>query len=97
MLIATLAETFCRMSLVFTLPLTVLRTLNDAILVKYFHVASISLMAYDYLMMLPDDVPSSQKREEKCIAALTTIRSIFSVYRSNMFGRLALAGIPTGE
>jgi len=39
-------------------------------------VASISLMAYDYLMMLPDEVPSSQKREEKCVAALTTIRSI---------------------
>jgi len=44
------------MSFVFTLPETILRLIDDAILVKYFHVASVSLMAYDYLIMLPDEI-----------------------------------------
>jgi len=44
------------MAFTFTLPETFLRVLDEAILVKYFHVASVSLMTYDYLMMLPDEV-----------------------------------------
>jgi len=39
----------------FTLPESVLRLLDDVVLVKYFHVASMALMAYDCLIMLPDE------------------------------------------
>jgi len=44
------------MSFTFTFPKTILSLLDDVILVKYFHVASLTLMAYDYLIMLPDEI-----------------------------------------
>ncbi|KLO17484.1 hypothetical protein SCHPADRAFT_163604 [Schizopora paradoxa] len=44
------------MSFIFTLPEALLQIIDDAVLVKYFHVASVSLMAYDYLVMLPDEI-----------------------------------------
>jgi len=45
-----------RMSSLFVLPEADLRLLDDVILVKYFHVASVAILAYDCLMMLPDEI-----------------------------------------
>ncbi|KLO17483.1 hypothetical protein SCHPADRAFT_900578 [Schizopora paradoxa] len=44
------------MSFAFTLPQTFIHLLDDVLLVKYFHVASLALMVYDYLLTLPDEI-----------------------------------------